>query len=427
MKISRVALIVPLFSLMACGSDNDDHIDAAIDLRVDRTGDTATDTAQDAAVDAPADVPVDAATDTSADAGADTAVDTAVDGPKAPRFAATALVLDRFPPDGGAPDAPTLADGGSIAAAGDAAAPPFVDPNLVNPWGLAFNPTGPIWVADNGTGVSTVYAPSGVPQPLIVSIPTADGGTPPAAPTGLVFNPTTSFMGDHFIFDSEDGTIVGWQTGTAGVVRVDNSAAMAVYKGLTMALRNNIPRLYATDFHNKRVDVFDANYAKVTTTGGFADPNIPAGFAPFGVQANGSVIWVTYAKQDAAMHDDVPGLGNGYVDVFDFDGVLVQRLISQGMLNSPWGIAMAPADFGGFPNALIVGNFGDGHINAYNATTGALLGPINDAAGANIVEPGLWSLVFGNDTPGAAHTQLFFTAGGAMENRGILGRIDFVP
>jgi uncharacterized protein (TIGR03118 family) len=407
---------------MACGSDNDDHIDAAIDLRIDHVGDTATtDTAQDTAVDAPADVAVDAATDTSTD----TAVDAAVDGPKAPRFAATALVLDRFPPDGGTPDAPTLADGGPIDAAD--ASGPFVDPNLVNPWGLAFNPTGPIWVADNGTGVSTVYASSGLPQPLVVTIPTADGGAPPSAPTGLVFNPTTVFMGDKFIFDSEDGTIVGWQAGAAGVVRVDNSPAMAVYKGLTMALRNNISRLYATDFHNKRVDVFDANYAKVTTTGGFADPNIPAGFAPFGIQANGSVIWVTYAKQDAAMHDDVPGVGNGYVDVFDFDGVLVTRLISQGMLNSPWGLAMAPADFGGFPNALIVGNFGDGHINAYNATTGALLGSMNDVGGANIVAPGLWALVFGNDTPGATHNQLFFTAGGAMEDRGVLGRIDFVP
>jgi uncharacterized protein (TIGR03118 family) len=417
MKISRVALIVPLFASLACSSSNNENKVDASDARLDRFGDTTTDTAQDTAVDAPADVPV-------VDAAVDAGVDTAVDGPRAPRFAATALVFDRFQPDGGTPDAPTLADGGPIAA--DAAGP-FVDPNLINPWGLAFNPTGPIWVADNGTGVSTVYASNGMPQPLIVSIPTADGGTPPSAPTGLVFNPTTSFMGDHFIFDSEDGTIVGWQTGTAGVLRVDSSPAMAVYKGLTMALRNNIPRLYATDFHNKRVDVFDANYAKVTTTGGFADPNIPAGFAPFGIQANGSVIWVTYAKQDAAMHDDVRGVGNGYIDVFDFDGVLVTRLVSQGMLNSPWGLAMAPADFGGFPNALIVGNFGDGHINAYNATTGALLGPIDDANGANIVEPGLWSLVFGNDTPGATHTQLFFTAGGMMEDRGTLGRIDFVP
>jgi uncharacterized protein (TIGR03118 family) len=442
MKISRVALIVPLFTLMACGSDNDDHkIDASLDLRLDHAGDTVTttDTATDTVTDAPVDVATDTATDTTTDTATDTGTDTSVDGPKPPRFTRTLLVIDQVPvvdagADGGgdasadaSADGPTLVDGGSIDAAGDAPQGPFVDPNLINPWGLAFNPTGPIWVADNGTGVATVYASSGLPAALVVTIPTADGGTPPAAPTGLVFNPTTSFMGDKFIFDSEDGTIVGWQTGTAGVLRVDNSAAHAIYKGLTMALRNNVPRLYATDFHNRKIDVFDANYAKVTTTGGFADANIPAGFAPFGIQADGSVIMVTYAKQDTMMEDDVAGVGNGYIDVFDFDGVLTKRLISQGMLNSPWGLAIAPADFGGFPRALIVGNFGDGHINAYDASTGAFLSTVNDALGVPFTFPGLWALVFGNDTPGAVHNQLFFTAGGKMEDHGTLGRIDFVP
>jgi uncharacterized protein (TIGR03118 family) len=416
---------------MACGSDNDHKVDGSIDLRLDRVGDTTTDSPQtDAPVDVATDMATDVATDTVVDAGpTDTGTDTSVDGPKAQRFTRTVLVIDRVP-DGGAadasPDGPTLLDGGAIDASTDVPLGPFVDPNLINPWGLAFNPAGPIWVSDNGTGVSTIYASSGLPQPLVVTIPTADGGAPPSAPTGLVFNPTTVFMGDKFIFDSEDGTIVGWQTGTAGVLRVDNSAGMAVYKGLTMAMRNNIPRLYATDFHNKKVDVFDANYAKITTTGGFVDPNLPAGFAPFGIQANGSVVLVTYAKQDAAMHDDVAGVGNGYVDVFDFDGVFVQRLLSQGMLNSPWGLALAPADFG-FAHALIVGNFGDGRMNAYDASTGAFLATISDTAGLPIVAPGLWALVFGNDTPGAAHNQLFFTAGGMMEDRGTLGRIDFVP
>ena len=326
----------------------------------------------------------------------------------------TVLVVDQLPDAGvgNGPDGPLM---------------PTVDPNLVNPWGVAFNPTGPLWVADNGTGLSTVYGPQGQIQTLVVTIPPPTGGTPPSAPTGLVFNPTSSFLGDKFIFSSEDGTISGWQTGTTAVTRADNATAHTVYKGLALALRNNVPRLYATDFHNGKVDVYDAAYTKITTTGGFIDPNLPTGFAPFGIQAEGAAIFVTYAKQDANAEDDVKGVGNGFVDVFDFDGVLTKRLISGGALNSPWAIALAPNDFGNLSHDLLVGNFGDGHINAYDPVSGAFSSGVVDTTGAPLIIDGLWGLTFGNDTAGAAHNQLFFTAGPDDEMHGMLGRLDFVP
>jgi uncharacterized protein (TIGR03118 family) len=423
MKISRLALIVlPVLGLVACSSSSNETkpVDAS-DTRFD-TGPAdheGTDGATDAATDAPGDVAADAApTDGGADAS-DASADVAADGARPPHLTQTLLVVDQAP------------DGGADADAGDAGADahpmPNVDPGLVNPWGLAINPSGPIWVANNGTGLSTVYDSSGGILPVVVTIPTSSGGTPPSAPTGLVFNPTIGFMNDRFVFSSEDGTIAGWQTGAAAVTRVDNASTMAVYKGLALAIRNNVARLYATDFHNRRVDAFDMSYNKLTTTGNFADPGIPAGFAPFGIMANGSAVYVTFAKQDAMMHDDVAGVGNGYVDVFDFDGVLMKRLVSQGALSSPWGLALAPADFAQLSNTLLVGNFGDGKINAYNPTTGALVGAALDTNGAPMAIPGLWALVFGNDTPGAAHNQLFFTAGPVMETHGQLGRIDFVP
>jgi uncharacterized protein (TIGR03118 family) len=426
MRISRLAyLVFPMSLLLACSSnDNKAQIDARTDTA---TGDHPTDLASNDASnnDTAADAPVDVVTPNDApDAGVDTSVptDAAVDV-HVPKLVHTILVMDQAP-DGGSDAA---ADGGSDAGGADGPTAPTIDPDLVNPWGLAFNPTGPVWVADNHSGLSTIYNAQGQKQALVVTIPTAAGGTPPSAPTGLVFNVTTGFMGDHFIFSSEDGTITGWATGTAAVMRSDNSTAGAVYKGLALGIRNNIPRLYATDFHNGKVDVFDQGYAKITTTGGFADANLPAGFAPFGVQASGPVVYVTYAKQDADKMDDTAGAGNGFVDVFDFDGVLTKRLISGGALNSPWAIAMAPADFGPLSHDLLVGNFGDGHINAYDPSTGASLGPVVDSPGVPLAIPGLWALVFGNDTPGAAHNQLFFTAGPGMEMHGLLGRLDFVP
>ncbi|HVU52471.1 MAG TPA: TIGR03118 family protein [Polyangia bacterium] len=349
-------------------------------------------------------------------AGHDGGVD-AADAAQPQKLVSTVLVIDSVP-DGGVDGSTDAGVDGSM---------PTVDPNLVNPWGLAFNPSGPIWIANNGTGTSTVYNAQGVAQPLIVTIPPPTGGTPPSAPTGLVFNVTTAFMGDKFIFSSEDGTIAGWQTGTAATTRVENATAHSVYKGLALGLRNSVARLYATDFHNGKVDVYDMSYNKITTTGGFVDPTIPTGFAPFGVHAEGATVFVTYAKQDADAKDDVKGAGNGYVDAFDFDGVLTKRLVSQGALNSPWAIALAPSDFGNLSHDLIIGNFGDGKVNAYDPSTGAFQATAITSGNVPLVIPGLWSLVFGNDTAGAAHNQLFFTAGPNDEMNGVFGRLDFVP
>jgi uncharacterized protein (TIGR03118 family) len=369
MSACRFVLIVPIFVFLGCGDDNGGQ-DAAMDLSVEDLS------------------------------GADEAM------PTTQRLARTNLVSDE-------------ADAGATT----------VDPNLVNAWGLAFNPSGPIWVAANHTGLETVYSSAGAILPLVVTVPPPSGGTPPAAPTGLVFNPTnTDFMGDVFIAATEDGTIAGWPgTGTTAVKRVDNSGNNAVYKGLALATKSSVSRLFATDFHNNKVVVFDQAYAPVTTTGGFTDPNLPSGFAPFGIQAIGSEIFVTYAKQDAMAHDDVKGVGNGFVDIFDFDGTLTKRLISNGVLNSPWGLAVAPSDYGTLANALFVGNFGDGLINAYDATNGTFLSGLQDTTGAPLAIDGLWALVFGNDTTGASHDQLFFTAGPDDENHGILGRLDKSP
>jgi uncharacterized protein (TIGR03118 family) len=431
MKYRRLLVAVPLLWLAACGDSgtttNTDARDARFDTGgIDNRTDTApTDTPVDGTpppVDAPADLAADGgtlpdgATDDGGDGGGAAGQDGAVaDGPKPQRLVRTLLVVDELPDAGGG-------DAGA-----DGPKSPVVDPNLVNPWGLAFNTAGPLWTANAGKGLSTAYSSQGAILAAVVTIPLAAGETAPSAPTGIAFNPATSFMSDRFIFVSEGGLIAGWQSGATAVTRVDNASSMASYKGLAIATRNNVPRLYATDFHNGKVDVYDQAYVKLTTTGGFADPNLPAGYAPFGIAANGAVVYVSYAKQDAAKADDVKGAGNGYVNVFDFDGVLARRLVSNGALNSPWGLAIAPGDFGTLSHTLLVGNFGDGKINAYDATTGAYVSTVIDTAGAPLVIDGLWSLVFGNDTTGAAHNQLFFTAGPGDEAHGVLGRLDFVP
>jgi uncharacterized protein (TIGR03118 family) len=460
MRNCRLALlIVPVLLVAACDSNSVSTSPDAKDAIGDRSttevkAETAGDVVTEAKGDTPADVPtegppadgpIDAPTDTPTDGGTDgdaatdvpaaegggsDAGDAATDQAEArpPKLVTTVLVVDKPPTVDGGSDAGSAA---GTDAASDGPTMPAIDPNLVNPWGLAFNPAGPIWVANNGTGTATVYNAQGVPfpigTPLIVTIPPQSTGTPPSSPTGQVFNPTSGFMADKFIFSSENGTIAGWQAGTAAVTRADNATSMAVYKGLALALRNNVPRLYATDFHNGKVDVYDTGYNKITTSGGFADAMIPAGFAPFGIMANGSAIYVTYAKQDATAKDDVAGAGNGYVDLFDFDGVLVKRLVAKGALNSPWGLALAPSDFGSLSQALLVGNFGDGKINAYDPASGAFLMGAIGSNGSPLVIDGLWALVFGPDVAGAAHNQLFFTAGPNDEMNGMLGRLDFVP
>jgi uncharacterized protein (TIGR03118 family) len=258
------------------------------------------------------------------------------------------------------------------------------DANLKNPWGVAFNPKGFVWVADNGTNVATLYDGNGVPQSLVVTIP--DGKNGSASPTGIVSNGTQSFTVTEngksgvaaFIFTGEGGTITAWAPAvgpTNAFVMYDDGTGGAVYKGLALAANNGNNFLYATDFHNNKIDVFDTNFTKVAMPGGFTDPAIQAGFAPLGIQAIGSNLFVTYAMQDAAKHDDVAGAGLGMVDVYDTAGNLKQHFATGGPLNAPWGIAQAPGNFGSMSGAILIGNFSDGTINAFNASSGQSIGP----------------------------------------------------
>src|SRR5437016_7471561 len=309
------------------------------------------------------------------------------------------------------------------------------DTHLVNPWGIAFIATSPVWVSDNHSGLSTLYDSSGAPQSFIVAIPPPTGGTPPAGPTGIVFNNTTNFIvvsnsAARFIFSTEDGTISAWASGAIAVLKADNSASSAIYKGLALGSAKGSNYLYAADFHNGKVDVFDGNFNPVTLAGGFSDPGIPAGFAPFGIETIGSNVFVTYAKQDADAHDDVPGPGNGYVDIYDPSGSLVKRFASSGALDSPWGMTIAPAGFGRFAGHLLIGNFGDGTINAFDPVSGALVGTLTDTNGVPIAIEGLWGLKFGNGGNGGNTNTLYFTAGiaagGALEDHGLFGSISAV-
>jgi uncharacterized protein (TIGR03118 family) len=309
------------------------------------------------------------------------------------------------------------------------------DSNLVNPWGIAFSATSPFWIADNHTGVATLYNGSGQPfpvgNPLVVTVPPPGGGMPPAAPTGIVFNPTADFAGSHFIFATEDGTIAAWTSGTAAALKVDSSGSGAVYKGLALGNNGSGNFLYAANFNSGKIDVFNSAFAPVMLPGGFQDPNIPAGFAPFDIQSIGGKLYVTYAKQDAAKHDDVAGPGNGYVDTYDLSGNLLKRVISQGPLNSPWGLTLASPNFGPLSGDLLVGNFGDGTINGFDPITGALIGSLADQQGHPIVNPGLWALTFGNGGNGGNLNTLYFTAGipgpDTVEDHGLFGQIQAVP
>jgi uncharacterized protein (TIGR03118 family) len=298
----------------------------------------------------------------------------------------------------------------------------ITDPNLVNPWGLAFGPTTPAWVADNGTDVSTLYS-GGVRKSIPVTLPLVVG-IPDGAPTGLVFNGTGGFKVNgapaRFIFDSEAGTITAWNAGTAAVTVA--TTPEAIYKGLAIASKGSATMLYAANFHAATIDVFNDSFAPVTVPGGFADPKLPPGFAPFNIQEIAGRLVVAYAKQDADAEDEIAGPGLGYVDVFDTSGHLLRRLISQGALDAPWGLAVAPRQFGPFSGDLLVGNFGDGAINAYDPRTGDFRGTLQNKDGNQIKINGLWALRFGNGVIGTAHT-LLFTAGIADEDHGLFGEI----
>src|SRR5690349_11193375 len=317
------------------------------------------------------------------------------------------------------------------------------DPDLVNAWGLAASPGtnaspgSPLWVADNGTDVATLYAGASATSvskvPLTVSVTGA-------APTGQVFNSDSSafIVSDSqgnsgsslFLFDTENGTIDGWapnvgnpsggNPSTITEVARDNGAN-AVYKGLAVAKSSVGTTLYATNFRSGRVEAYDSTFTPVELPGGlFVDPKLPAGYGPFGIAVIMGKLYVSFAKQDATLHDDVPGPGNGFVDVFGRNGKFIRRLITRGALNSPWGMALAPASFGQFGGDLLVGNFGDGHINVYNPTTGQRLGQLRGANGEPIVIDGLWGLMFGNGNA-AGNGQLLFSAGPDGESHGLLG------
>jgi uncharacterized protein (TIGR03118 family) len=316
----------------------------------------------------------------------------------------------------------------------DTAGAPHMDANLLNGWGIAFGPTSFVWVADNHSSKSTLYDGNGVPQSLVVSIPSGQAGD--ASPTGIVFNGSTDFVVSQggksgpgrFIWVGEAGTLAAWSPAVdpANAITVyDGAPDGKVYKGLAMAQLNGANRLYAADFHNKRVDVFDANFQLVTVPGGFVDPNLPAGYSPFGIQAVGDRIYVAYAMRQATGDDEQAGSGLGLLDVFDTAGNLIRRLVDPGgPLNAPWGIALAPAGFGPFGEALLVGNFGDGTINAFEPHSGAQRGTLRTAGGDPIRIEGLWGIAFGNGQHDQPTDTLFFAAGPGDEAHGLYGRID---
>jgi uncharacterized protein (TIGR03118 family) len=309
------------------------------------------------------------------------------------------------------------------------------DPNLVNPWGVSFSPTGPFWLGENGSGVSELLDGRGQMIPLVVNIPSDNQGG--GSPTGTVFNSGPGFeITDNglsgpgiFLFDTEDGTIAAWNPlvdPTHAVVAVDNSDVGAVYKGLALAATpDGQTFLYAADFSRGTIDVFDEHFQPVSNPGAFEDPNLPAEYAPFNVENIHNLLYVTYAQQDASRYDDVPGAGHGFIDVYRTDGTLVGRFTSGGALNSPWGMALAPSNFGPFSGDLLVGNTGDGHINAFDPHTGAFLGTLTDANGNTIAIPHLWGLTFGNGHLAGATDTLFFSAGVNDENDGLFGAIQF--
>ncbi len=302
------------------------------------------------------------------------------------------------------------------------------DAHLVNAWGLAFNPQGYSWVANAGTGTSTLYDGNGVAQSLVVTL--AQG-----SPSGIVFNGTSDLSiteagvsgAAPFIFATLQGQISAWAPavdGTHAFTIVDNSTSGAVYTGLAIDTGAGGDMIYAADFTKNSVDVFSGTFSPVTTAGGFVDPTLPAGYAPFGIQQIGDRIYVAYAQPDPVTHEKT-GAGLGLVDVFDKQGHLLSHLIAAGgVLNAPWGLAMAPANFGKFSNMLLVGNFGDGRINAYDPTTGAMQGTLGNNDGTAIVVPGLWALQFGNGLNAQPVNTLFYTAGPGNEAHGLYGRID---
>ena len=294
-------------------------------------------------------------------------------------------------------------------------APAHMDPALINAWGIAFSSGGKPWLSSNHGSVSTVYDTAGVLQsisPVNIPVPGAVSG---GAPSGIVFNPTPAdFNAAKFIFSTEDGTIAAWSSGAAATIVSDQSSNSAEYKGL--AIVSSSHKIYATDFHNNMVDVFDNSFTKVSS---FTDNTIPTGYGAFGIQNINDTLYVTFARQKYDKGDDSSGLGIGFVDRFTAAGALIGRFASNGNLNSPWGIALAPASWGQFANAILIGNFGDGAITAYSQS-GTMIGQLMSSSTSTIHIPGLWAISF-NPVTGTDQSKLYFTAGPYDEDHGLFG------
>jgi uncharacterized protein (TIGR03118 family) len=343
-------------------------------------------------------------------------------------------------------DTALVADNASVVATATT-----IDPNLQNPWGIAVAPGLPFWIADNNSNLATLYSGTGTVETdtitgsnsVGIAIPASAAGVQ-ANPTGQVYNATGGFListpkgmeSAQFIYDGEGGTIAAWaaDSGATTVTAYDdgivNAANHAVYKGLAIGSVNGATFLYATDLHNNKVDVFDTNFSKpAAMQGKFIDPTMPAGYVPFGISEVSGQLYVTYAVQDSAMHDEVTGAGMGYVDVFDMSGNFVTRFASQGTLNAPWGIAVAPSGFGSIAGDVLIGNFGDGTINIFtpSGSLATFVGQLTVANGGKFAVPGLWSLVFGNGDPDKPVTTLFYTAGFADQTDGVFGSIAVAP
>ena len=307
-----------------------------------------------------------------------------------------------------------------------------VDPNLVNAWGLSRSSGSPWWISDNGTGLSTLYNAAGTPQSLVVTIPGAKEGAK-SAPTGTVFNYTTDGFQVMpgfkaiFLFVTEDGTIAGWNPGIPGkattAVIAKNRSGRAVYKGCTLATTRFGTFLYVTNFKTGRIEVYDSGFHRIPGLFNFHDQRLPRGFAPFNIQNVGGNLVVTYAKQQEGSDDEAHGPGLGRVDIFNPFGRLLARLDHGPFLNAPWGVTEASSDFGAFSHRLLIGNFGDGKIHAFNAVSGDFEGTLRDSAGAALTIDGLWALSFGNNGTAGSAIELYFTAGPNDENDGLFGKI----
>ncbi len=304
----------------------------------------------------------------------------------------------------------------------------ITDSGLVNPWGISYSATSPFWVSDNGSGTTTIYDVDPTTNAtskagLTVTIPGA------GSVTGQAFNGTAGqFNGDLFLFASEDGTVSGWRGAlgtTAEVLQI--ASADNVYKGAALGTTGGNAYLYAANFRAATIDVLKGDSGAPALAGSFTDPNLPSGYAPFNIANLGGTLYVSYAVRDASGTEDVAGAGHGIVDRYDLQGNLLGRLVTGGSLNSPWGLAIAPSSFGTVAGKLLVGNFGDGTIGAYDPTSGSPAGQLTDGNGDPIVIDGLWGLAPGNDGNAGSSGSIYFTAGPDGETHGLFGVLSAVP